>query len=61
MVQEDEYCIKIVHQSLAVQKALKNIDAKIMESHISHCVPEQAKSGNTKQITDELISIYSYK
>jgi CsoR family transcriptional regulator, copper-sensing transcriptional repressor len=61
MIENDEYCIKVVHQSLAVQKALKNLDAKIMESHITHCVAEQAKMGNTKQITEELLSIYSYK
>ena len=61
MVNNDAYCIDIVHQSLAVQKALKNLDQVVMEGHINRCVPEQAKNGDTKKITEELLSIYRYK
>jgi DNA-binding FrmR family transcriptional regulator len=61
MIQDDSYCIDIVHQSLAVQKALKNLDMAIMAGHIQSCVVEQAKSGNFKKITEELMAIYLYK
>lgn len=61
MILNDEYCIDIVHQSLAVQKALKKLDTIIMADHIQCCVVEQAKLGNFQKITDELISIYTYK
>lgn len=61
MLQNDEYCINIIHQSLAVQKALKKFDMKIMEKHIQHCVPEQASAGNTEKIVEEMLSIYKYK
>jgi DNA-binding FrmR family transcriptional regulator len=61
MIEEDAYCIDIVHQSLAVQKALKTLDTVIMEDHIKCCVVEQAKEGNFQKITDELLAIYTYK
>lgn len=61
MINEDEYCIDIVHQSLAVQKALKKLDSIIMADHIQSCVVEQAKNGDFQKITDELIAIYTYK
>ena len=61
MIEEDAYCIEIVHQSLAVQKALKKLDMSIMSGHIQSCVIEQAKSGDFKKITDELMTIYLYK
>ena len=61
MLENDEYCIDIVHQSQAVQKSLKKLDALIMEDHIRHCVVDQAKKGNMKKITDELLGIYKYK
>lgn len=61
MVDSDAYCIDIVHQSLAVQKALKKLDQVIMEKHITHCVTEQAKNGDANKITEELLSIYKYK
>jgi len=53
MLEKDEYCIDIVHQSQAVQKSLKKLDALIMKDHIKHCVVEQAKKGNLKKITEE--------
>lgn len=61
MIQEDAYCIDIVHQSLAVQKALKTLDTVIMENHIKSCVVEQAKEGDFQKIVDELLGIYTYK
>jgi CsoR family transcriptional regulator, copper-sensing transcriptional repressor len=61
MIENDDYCIDIVHQSLAVQKALKMLDTIIMAGHIQCCVVEQAKQGDFQKITDELIAIYTYK
>lgn len=61
MIQDDQYCIDIVHQSQAIQKALKNLDMKVIEDHIKHCVVKQAKGGNTQKITDDLLKIYQYK
>lgn len=61
MVEEDKYCIDIIHQSLAVQKALKKLDSVVMADHIKHCVVDQAKKGNFDKITKELLNIYEYK
>ncbi len=61
MIEEDAYCIDVVHQSLAVQKALKKLDMAIMAGHIQSCVIEQAKSGDFEKITNELMAIYQYK
>lgn len=61
MVEEDTYCIDVLHQSLAVQKALKKIDSVIMEDHLSTCVPGKVKAGKTTEMVRELIDIYHYK
>jgi DNA-binding FrmR family transcriptional regulator len=61
MIQNNEYCVDILHQSLAVQKALKKMDMQLMEDHLKHCVVDQAKSGQDKKMVEELISIYGYK
>lgn len=61
MLEKDTYCVEIVHQSLAVQKALKQFDKDVMEQHIKHCVVKQAKSGHEEKIVEELLSIYNYK
>lgn len=61
MIDEDKYCVDIVHQSLAVQKALKKLDEIIMKDHIEHCVIRQAKEGNSEKIAEELLQIFNYK
>lgn len=38
MVEEDGYCIDILHQSLAVQAALKRTDELILANHLKRCV-----------------------
>lgn len=61
MVETDTYCIDVLHQSLAVQKALKSIDSTIMEEHLSTCAIDQVKKGKQEQLVRELVEIYKYK
>lgn len=43
MIEDDEYCIKIITQSLAVQNALKKIDQLILDKHLNTCVIQAVK------------------
>jgi DNA-binding FrmR family transcriptional regulator len=61
MLENDEYCINILHNSLAVQKALKSIDMIIMEDHLKTCAVDQIKEGKETQMVKDLIGIYKYK
>ncbi|KKP80491.1 MAG: YvgZ [Candidatus Levybacteria bacterium GW2011_GWB1_35_5] len=61
MINNDAYCVDVLNQSLAVQKALKGLDLQLMEGHLNHCVIEQAKKGDTKKVVEELLGIYKYK
>jgi len=61
MVENDEYCIDVLHQSLAIQKALKTIDVLIMEDHLKTCAIEQIKSGKAEKVVLELTKIYKFK
>lgn len=59
MIKEDKYCIDVLTQSLAIQKALQGIDQKILVGHISNCVVDQMKNGEEKKSIEELDKIYS--
>jgi DNA-binding FrmR family transcriptional regulator len=61
MVEDDKYCVEVLHASLATQKALKKVDALVMENHLTHCAIKQAKEGQTERLVKELVSIYKYK
>ena len=57
MVENNDYCIDVVHQSLAVQAALKKADQTLLENHIRHCVAHEMSQGNNDSIADELIGV----
>jgi DNA-binding FrmR family transcriptional regulator len=61
MVEKDEYCISVLHNSLSVQKALKTIDMLIMEDHLKTCAIHQAQNGESDKLVSELLSIYKFK
>lgn len=60
MVEEKKYCIEILNQSLAVQNALKKVDALILNNHLNSCVITAIakKGGKSKKAITELLTIY---
>lgn len=44
MIREKRYCPEIVHQIKAIRSALRNLEAKVVEGHMRHCVKEAMKS-----------------
>ena len=61
MVESDQYCIDVIHQSLAVQAALKQIDDLVLENHMKTCVAEEIRKGNTRDVIDEVMKVMEKK
>lgn len=61
MHQKGEYCVDIVHQSLAVQAALKKVDEAILKNHLETCVAESIKKGNSRKVIAEVVEILEKK
>lgn len=57
MVEKDEYCIDVIHQSLAVQSALKKVDHLVLRNHMQTCVSNSIKNGNTDEAIDEIMKV----
>jgi DNA-binding FrmR family transcriptional regulator len=57
MVQGGCYCMDCIHQSQAVQSALKSADQILMVNHLQTCVADAVKKGNTKEVIKEVIQI----
>ena len=49
MVEEDRYCIDILHQIQAVKAALSKAEDEILKNHASHCVAEAIASGDESE------------
>ena len=57
MIEENRYCIDILIQLSAIDKAVKGLASLIMEDHLKTCVVEKIQKGNT-QVVDEITDIF---
>jgi CsoR family transcriptional regulator, copper-sensing transcriptional repressor len=57
MLESDAYCIDIVHQSLAVQAALKKADDEVLKNHLETCVADSIREGNSKEAIGEVMQV----
>lgn len=58
MVEEDTYCIDVIHQSQAVQKALKEVDNLILEDHLNGCVAKSITEGRKEEAISEVMNVF---
>ena len=58
MVTEEQYCVDIINQSLAIKRALSSFEHVMLEHHLSTHVVEQMKSGRIEKATKEILDIY---
>lgn len=58
MAEDQEYCIDVIHQSQAVQSALKEADHALLENHLKTCVVDQIKKGNAEESTKEIMKVF---
>ena len=61
MVKQDTYCIDVVHQSIAVQAALKKADEAVLENHLKTCVADSIRKGNDKDVIEEVMKVLEKK
>lgn len=58
MVDEDKYCIDILTQVAAINKALHAVSLGLVEDHIAHCVVgaahESEKTGNPAVVQEKV-------
>jgi DNA-binding FrmR family transcriptional regulator len=58
MVEEDQYCVDILKQSYAVERALQQFEAAVLERHLHTCVPAGFKAGRDDEVAQELFEIF---
>lgn len=61
MIQNDTYCIDVITQTSAVKQGLSNVEDLILENHLSTCVVDQIKSGDSKKAIGEVLKVYTLK
>ncbi len=57
MVETHEYCIDVIHQSQAVQRALEETDYVALEYHLKTCVVDHIKKGEVSTSIQEIMNV----
>ena len=60
MMEEDQYCINIMQQNLAVIGLLKSANQTLMESHLHHCFANALESNQEKrkaEMIEEILTV----
>lgn len=58
MIEKDEYCIDVLHQSQAVQSAIKETDNLILEHHLKTCVADAISEGKRDKAIEEIMQVF---
>lgn len=57
-IAEDRYCMDVLDLSMSIQKALRSLDALVIEGHLRTHVIEQMTGGETERAVSELLRLY---
>ncbi len=58
MVEEDQYCVDILRQTFAIERALQSLDATILDGHLNGCVAEGFRDGRDQEMIRELAELF---
>ena len=61
MVEEDCYCINVLHQMQAVGSGLKETENLLLENHLKTCVAESIAKGNKDEAIAEVMEVFKKK
>jgi CsoR family transcriptional regulator, copper-sensing transcriptional repressor len=58
MIENEEYCMDIITQTLAIQKSLSSLNKLILENHLRTHVKDMFEHGEVDKAVEELLTAY---
>ena len=58
MIENEDYCVDIITQSLAIQKSLRSLNKLLVENHLRTHVAHMFANGEQDVAVDELLKVY---
>ncbi len=49
MIEEDRYCVDVLTQVAAVNRALQSVALGLLDQHVRHCVADAARQGDAAE------------
>ncbi|GKV66481.1 MULTISPECIES: metal-sensitive transcriptional regulator [Sporosarcina] len=57
MIENDRYCVDVLHQISAIQSAMNKVSLALLEDHTHHCVVNAIKGQDGEAAIEELMSV----
>ena len=61
MMDDDAYCIDVLHQMQAIESGLKGTGNLLLENHLKNCVAKSISKGNADQAIAEVMEVFKRK
>lgn len=61
MVEQDTYCIDVLHQMQAVGSGLKETENVLLENHLKTCVSDAIADGKKDEAISEIMQVFRKK
>lgn len=61
MMEDDAYCIDVLHQMQAVKSGLKETGNVLLENHLKGCVADAIKKGKADESIEEIMQVFKKK
>ena len=58
MVEDDVYCIDVIHQMQAVESAITQTEGLLLENHLKGCVTDSIRQGKQEEAIKEVMEIF---
>ncbi len=61
MMDDDVYCIDVLHQMQAVESGLKETGNLLLENHLKGCVADAINKGKKDEVIAEIMEVFKKK
>lgn len=61
MVENDSYCVDVIHQMQAIESAIKETEGVVLENHLKTCVADSIRNGNQEESIKEVMEVFKKK
>ena len=58
MIEDDVYCVDILRQTYAVQRAIEKLEDSLLQGHLTSCVPQGFAEGRKDEVAAELRELF---
>lgn len=58
LVEKNAYCVDVLFQSKAVRSAIVKAEEAVLENHLSTCIVDHIRKGQSKKAVEEVMKIF---